>query len=133
MEVVLNGNLREFGIAAVFQFIGQQRCSGVLVVRGDSRPLRVYFDRGAVAWAEREVDSPGGDLVETLVHGGFVTSARGRAICEEAARSARQACAVVLESGDVTAEQLEALVGLMTDEVIFELDSGELRPLRDLG
>ena len=121
MEVALNGNLREFGVAAVFQFIGQQRCSGVLAVRGRRRPLRVFFDRGAVAWAEREVDSPGGELVDALVLGGFVTPERGRAICEESMRSARPPRVVARESGDVTSAELEALLDRLTDDVIFEL------------
>lgn len=121
MEVALNGTLKEFGVAAVFQFIGQQRGSGVLEVQAGDRPLRVHFDEGSVAWAEHEAPGPGGELAEMLVRCGLVTKERAHTIVDDATRSARHVRVVAVESGAVSSEQLEGVIGLMTDEVIFEL------------
>lgn len=44
MAVALRGNLQDFGIAEVFQLIGQQRKTGTLDVSCKSQGLRLAFD-----------------------------------------------------------------------------------------
>ena len=49
MSVALRGNLEDFGIADVFQLVGQQRKTGILEFTGtDGRQVQLRFDRGAV-------------------------------------------------------------------------------------
>lgn len=48
MSVALHGNLTDFGIAEVFQLIGQQRKTGTLVVEGDGGAIFLAFDQGRV-------------------------------------------------------------------------------------
>jgi len=52
MSVALRGSLSDFGIADVFQLVGQQRKTGVLVFTGtDDQQVELRFDRGAVVSA----------------------------------------------------------------------------------
>ena len=44
MAVALRGNLQDFGIADVFQLIGQQRKTGLLDISNEGRTLRLAFD-----------------------------------------------------------------------------------------
>ena len=74
MSVALHGNLRDFGIAEVFQLIGQQRKTGTLVVEGGQGSIFLAFDEGRVvrggpmgARAEREPLGP------QLVRAGYLT------------------------------------------------------------
>ena len=46
MSVALHGNLRDFGIAEVFQLIGQQRKTGTLVVGEGGDSVFLTFDEG---------------------------------------------------------------------------------------
>ena len=48
MSIALHGNLRDFGIAEVFQLIGQQRKTGTLVVGEGARSILLVFDEGRV-------------------------------------------------------------------------------------
>ncbi|MCP4038759.1 MAG: DUF4388 domain-containing protein, partial [bacterium] len=44
MGVALNGNLQDFGIAEVFQLIGQQRKTGMLNISHAGREVCLAFD-----------------------------------------------------------------------------------------
>ncbi|MFP6607070.1 MAG: DUF4388 domain-containing protein, partial [Myxococcota bacterium] len=46
MSVALRGNLQDFGIAEIFQLIGQQRKTGILDVSHGGDTLRLAFDTG---------------------------------------------------------------------------------------
>ena len=48
MSIALHGNLRDFGIAEVFQLVGQQRKTGTLVVGEGSDAVFLSFDEGRV-------------------------------------------------------------------------------------
>ena len=51
MSAALHGNLKDFGIAEVFQLIGQQRKTGLLEISGEGECVQLAFDEGAVVWA----------------------------------------------------------------------------------
>jgi hypothetical protein len=51
MSVALRGNLQDFGIADIFQLIGQQRKTGILEFRGEVGRVQLRFDQGAVVSA----------------------------------------------------------------------------------
>ena len=51
MSVALHGNLKDFGIAEVFQLIGQQCKTGLLEISGDTQKVQLAFDEGRVVWA----------------------------------------------------------------------------------
>ena len=66
MSVALHGNLADFGIAEVFQLIGQQRKTGTLVVEGGGGSIFLAFDEGRVVCGSadhglKEVEVDGGE------------------------------------------------------------------------
>ena len=62
MSIALHGNLRDFGIAEVFQLIGQQRKTGTLVIGEGGDAVYLAFDEGRVVT---------GGVVETGSAGGY--------------------------------------------------------------
>ena len=74
MSVALRGNLEDFGIADVFQLVGQQRKTGILEFTGtDGRRVQLRFDRGAVVSAAPADSRAHGSLGEMFVRCGFLT------------------------------------------------------------
>ncbi|MCH2172367.1 DUF4388 domain-containing protein [Myxococcota bacterium] len=51
MSGSLNGEIQEFGIADVLQWIGQHGKSGTLYLRREKQALEIHFDRGRIACA----------------------------------------------------------------------------------
>lgn len=121
MGVALHGNLRDFGIAEVFQLIGQQRKTGVLEIEHERRGLLIHFHEGSVATAEARGATEHAALADMLVRCGLVTRERANAIGLASTASARAYHVVAVESGDVSADEIEQIVDLMTREVIFEV------------
>jgi hypothetical protein len=129
MGVALRGNLEDFGIAEVFQLIGQQRKTGVLKLVLGERTLRIAFDEGAIVWGWWGGQREHGALSEMLVRCGLATRERVATVALESQQSARPFHVVAAESGDVSAADMNAIVELLTPEVVFEVlrwDRGSL-------
>ena len=87
MSAGLSGNLADFGIADVFQLIGQQRKTGVLELRNGSSHAHLAFDRGLVVSAGLATGRTGelDPLADRLIRCGQLTRERA----DEAAAAAR--------------------------------------------
>ena len=120
MGIALRGNLQDFGIAEVFQLIGQQRKTGLLHITGKSE-VRLYFDEGCVVrafpWSGNDYEPLG----QMLVRCGLLTRDVLRERVVETEASARPLPALLLSYGDVEASDLEQVEDLLTHEVIFQV------------
>jgi hypothetical protein len=121
MGVALHGNLKDFGIAEVFQLIGQQRKTGLLEISGDSNTVQLAFDQGAVVWASPVGDSEFAVLGDRLVRCGLITRARLDELIRESEASARSLTSLVISAGAVEEADLEQINELLSRETIFEV------------
>ena len=119
MSVALGGNLQDFGIAEVFQLIGQQRKTGMLDVTHGKQTLRLAFDAGRVVWGRPVSQSEDGEIGQRLVRCGLITQARLNELLNESEASARPVATLAVESGDVTAGDAAQIEQLITNETIF--------------
>jgi hypothetical protein len=119
MSVALRGNLTDFGIADVFQLIGQQRKTGFLDVTTDGTTMRLAFDAGGVVWACPSGSAPGAVLGERLVRCGLLTQREFDELSRASEASARPISVLAVEAGGVSREDVEQIEELITDETIF--------------
>jgi hypothetical protein len=119
MSAALHGNLRDFGIAEVFQLIGQQRKTGVLDVTRQDQKLRLAFDKGRVVWGRPVGHSDDSVIGERLVRCGLITQERLATFQAESASSARPVSQIAVQAGDVSAHDAEQLEELVTAETVF--------------
>jgi hypothetical protein len=123
VSVGLSGNLQDFGLADVFQLIGQQRKTGVLELSNRKLRVQLAFDRGAVVSAAplggRADDSD--PLAEMLVRCGLLTREQADA-AEAACKSSAQPFArVVTERGWLGEAELLRVEEVLTRDTIFEV------------
>jgi hypothetical protein len=123
VSVGLSGNLQDFGLADVFQLIGQQRKTGILELANKSTRIQIVFDRGSVVSAApaggRATDPD--PLGEMLVRCGLLTRERATA-AEAAARSSAQPIArVVDERHWLRGEEIGRVQDVLTKDTIFEV------------
>jgi len=119
MGVALRGNLTDFGIAEVFQLIGQQRKTGFLDVRSGGETMQLAFDAGGVVWARPEVGAEEAVLGDRLVRCGLLTQEKLDELWRASEASARPIGALAVETGAVAAADVEQVEDLITDETIF--------------
>jgi hypothetical protein len=122
MSVALHGSLKDFGIAEVFQLIGQQRKTGRLVVGEGSESIFLAFDdgrvvRGGPAGSNLEHDPLGHQLVRS----GYLTREQLENLQSESQRSARPLTDLYLATGLIELETLEEIQHLLTRETVFDV------------
>ena len=119
MSVALRGNLQDFGIAEVFQLIGQQRKTGALDVTHGGQTVRLAFDAGCVVWGRPVGASQDGEVGARLVRCGLITQERLNEMQAESEGSARPVSALAVEAGDIRAEDALQIEQLITNETLF--------------
>lgn len=119
MSVGLHGNLGDFGIAEVFQLIGQQRKTGVLeLLRGDES-VQFLFDRGAVVSAAPVGTRPHAALGEMLVRCGQLTRERVDELYQECDAGANVLPLLALARDWITRSEIFEIEDLLTRETLF--------------
>jgi len=119
----LSGNLRDFGIADVFQLIGQQRKTGMLELTNAKARVQLIFDNGAVVFASPASGRSGdGDpLADMLLRCGLLTRERAEQAQARCRTSAQTIGAYVVEQGWIDAEEVRRIEDLLTRDTIFEV------------
>ena len=87
-SVSLRGNLKDFGIAEVFQLVGQQRKTGILEFSRKGQRVQIVFDRGAVVSAAPIGPHAHWALGDMLVRTGRLTRERVEELHRECKASA---------------------------------------------
>ena len=121
MSAALNGNLQDFGIAEVFQLIGQQCKTGMLEIRHGDRTMQLVFDQGAVVWASLIGATEHSELGDRLVRCGLLTRQRLNELMIECEDSARSLPALAVTLDVVAASDIEEIRELLTHDSIFEV------------
>lgn len=123
MSVGLSGKLEDFGIADVFQLIGQQRKTGILELTGSSARVQLVFDNGLVVSAApmgaRATDAD--PLGDKLVSCGLLTRERADEADAACRSSAQTVARIVVERGWLRAEQVGRVEDLLTRDTIFDI------------
>ena len=121
MAVALRGNLQDFGIAEVFQLIGQQRKTGMLKISNNDAEVCLAFDHGAVVWAAPAAKSDEETLGKRLICCGYVTAKSLASLHAEASSSGRPFRGLLVSSGVASEQDLDAVDSLLTHDTIFEV------------
>jgi hypothetical protein len=122
MSVALRGNLEDFGIADVFQLVGQQHKTGILeFTDSDGRQVQLRFDRGAVVSAAPAESKTHESLGEMLVRCGCLTRAQVGELHAECEPSGQSLPRLAVARGWIAEEEIEKIEDLLTRETIFEV------------
>lgn len=122
MSVALRGNLRDFGIADVFQLIGQQRKTGVLEFTSDEgEGVQLRFDRGNVVSAAPMTDRAEQPLGEMLVRCGRLTQSQLDRLKPESEATAQTLPRLAISRGWIEDEDVARIEDVLTRETLFDV------------
>ncbi|MBW2494556.1 MAG: DUF4388 domain-containing protein [Deltaproteobacteria bacterium] len=121
MGTSLRGDLKDFGIADVFQLIGQQRKTGVLEFSGNGQQIQIRFADGAVVSAAPVGSWPDAALAEMLMRCGLLNRDRIDELRRECGASASTLAGVVTARGWLGEDELRKIEELLTRETIFSV------------
>jgi Domain of unknown function (DUF4388) len=121
VSVGLHGNLGDFGIAEVFQLIGQQRKTGVLELSRGDESVQFLFDRGAVVSAAPVGARPHAALGEMLVRCGALTRDRVDELYEECDAGAQVLPRLAVAREWIAQAEINEIEDLLTRETFFSV------------
>jgi hypothetical protein len=121
MSVALRGNLEDFGIADVFQLIGQQRKTGVLEFTGETGHVQLRFDAGLVVAAAPVGSRAEEALGNMLVRCGLLRREQADRLERECEAAAQTVPRLAVSKGWISHEDLERIEDLLTRETFFEV------------
>ena len=119
--MALEGTLRDFSLADIFQLIGYQKKTGLLTLSRETEQVTVSLVDGMVVWA-----SPGDEAFDELVGGALVKRGLiGQTLVEELTRKRRETqqglVYLLLKQGDVPPLELQRVVETKVREVLYRV------------
>jgi hypothetical protein len=119
--MALRGTLKDFGIADILQFIGQQQRSGTLLLRAKQREVRIGFREGAIVKVD-DVRKRTKDLIgRWLLKAELVTQEQLAAALEKQKRTLMRLGDVLVSDALLSRDRFEQVVQLQATEVLYEL------------
>jgi hypothetical protein len=119
--MALQGTLGDFGIADIFQLIGQQQKTGVLHLSGKDEEVHIGFKDGNVVRAETAARKRKELLGHMLVRAGLIGQPQLDVALDEQRRTLRRLGDILVSSGALTREALKEMTYLQTTETLYRL------------
>ena len=119
--MALQGTLRDFSIAEIFQLIGQQQKTGMLTVTRDKQVVHVIFDQGRVVGAAEGDHGEDDRLADRLERMGLLSEERIRELRSTQRGSLRRIGPVLAEEGTLAKEALTEILRVEMINVVLGL------------
>ena len=119
--MALEGSLREFNLADIFQLLHFQRKTGVLTIAGKSDKIRLLFNEGQIVAAESQKRDVAGRLGRVLVSRGIITEEALDQAIERQKDSGMRLGAILLAEGRATPEDIKAVLSFQISEAVNQL------------
>ncbi len=119
--MALKGTLKDFGIADIFQLIGQQTKTGVLHLKSRDEEVHIAFSNGAIVRADSASRRQRDLLGAMLLNGGFITQGQLDESLEVQRRTLQRLGDILIDKRFVRAEQLREIYQLQLTETVYRL------------
>ncbi|MGC4114377.1 MAG: DUF4388 domain-containing protein [Myxococcales bacterium] len=119
--MALSGTLKDFGIADIFQLIGQQQKTGVLHLTEKDDEVHVSFKDGNIVRAESATRKKKELLGDMLVRAGLVSERGLQEALDEQKRTLKRLGDILVAHGKVERSALREMAQLQTSETIYRL------------
>jgi Domain of unknown function (DUF4388) len=119
--MALKGTLKDFGIADIFQLIGQQTKTGVLHLKSRDEEVHIAFSNGAIVRADSASRRQRDLLGAMLLNGGFIGQGQLDESLEVQRRTLQRLGDILIEKRFVRAAQLKEMYQLQLTETVYRL------------
>lgn len=120
--MALKGTIRDFGIADIFQLIGQQTKSGILVLKDEVDEVKIHFREGSVVRAESPTRARQMLLGNMLLNAGVITKPELDRALQQQTRTMRRLGRILTDDvGALDKEDLGEFLRLQQSETVQRL------------
>ena len=119
--MALQGTLSDFGIADIFQLIGQQQKTGSLVLRKKESTVFIHFREGAIVSADVENRDQSERLGNMMVRSGLLTNEHLQIALQDQEKTLQKLGHILIEKKFIQKRDLDEFIYLQTKETLFKL------------
>src|SRR5687768_15329475 len=119
--MALRGTLGDFGLPDIFQLVGHQQKTGVLLLKDRELEIKIYFVEGNVVKAEQSSRDRADLLGNIMVRAAVITDEQLDTALDTQQRTLRRLGDILIEMGAVDRATLKELARLQTTETIYRL------------
>jgi hypothetical protein len=119
--MALKGTLRDFGIADIFQLIGHQGKTGILLLKNREVEVRIFFSDGNVTAADHSHRGKKELLGDMMVRAGVINESQLESSLDMQTRTLRRLGDVIVDAGYTDRETVQDFARLQTTETIYRL------------
>ncbi len=133
--MALEGNLKDFGLDAIFQLIANNRNTGVLTLEStQDEKIKISFIQGQVVWADTHPRKVEDRLGYVLVRSGAITEERLQEALELQKQTLQRLGAVLVEHQFVNQKALREALRTQVLQIVYRLfrwSEGEFKFLQE--
>ncbi len=119
--MALEGTLKDFSLADIFQLIGIQKKTGMLVLREGEELVRVTFQNGTIVGAEKESEQTESRLGHVLVKRGVISQEQLNRALETQSESLQRLGQVLVENGFIGSADLKEALKNQVLQIVYSL------------
>lgn len=119
--MALRGTLGDFGLPDIFQLVGHQQKTGVLLLKDRELEVRISFVEGNVVKAEQSSRDRADLLGNIMVRAGVITSEQLETALATQQRTLRRLGDILIEMNACDRATLKEIARLQTTETIYRL------------
>lgn len=119
--MALEGRIKEFGLADIFQLIQLQKKTGVLTVKNDQQKATILFEEGMVVGAETDNRDPRDRLGELLIKTEKLSNTQLNEALKLQQRHGEKFGKILAEKGWIKKDELAKILQLQIQESIYRL------------
>lgn len=119
--MALEGSLKDFGMADIFQLIYAQKKTGILKMKNATREAKVLFENGLVVTADGSNLEGINKIGEVLLRTGRISEDQLKQALVTQRQTKEKVGVILVETGAVNKEDLIKALGLQVKEAVFSL------------
>ena len=119
--MALEGSLKDFGLADIFQLIYIQKKTGTLKMKNASREAKVLFENGLIVTADSSNQEGMNKIGEVLLRSGHISQDQLKDALVTQRQTNEKVGVILVEAGAVAKEDLKKALGLHVKEAVFSL------------
>lgn len=119
--MALEGTIKEFGLADIFQLIGLQKKTGILFLKGGDSTVNISFEDGMVVKTEDSEKRPKYQIGRILINRGQITEGQLQEALEIQKSTLQNIGHIFVGQGYITKEQLNDALSFQMCEAIYKV------------
>jgi len=119
--MALEGNIKEFGLADIFQLIGLQKKTGILFLKGEDETVNIHFEDGMVVKSDESKKTPRTYLGHIMITRGKLTEAKLSECMEIQKNTGQKLGGVLISQGIINKDDLRDALSFQIKEAVYKV------------